>query len=505
MSSLPPLPRAWSWKTVEELAAKEPNAITDGPFGSNLKREHYTSSGPRVIRLQNIGNAEFIDARSHISEEHFATLSKHRVQPGDVVIASLGNALPRACVLPHGLGPAIVKADCIRLKVAAEHDPRYVSYALTCESTRRRVRAIVHGVGRPRLNLREIRSIPPPMAPPKEQREIVEEIEKQLSRLDAGVAALKRIQDNLKRYRAAVLKAACEGRLVPTEAEIARREGRPYEPASVLLERIKAERGQTESTTQPRRVRTRTPAIEPGVLPALPEGWVWSTLGDSARRASYGTSIKCSPGFDGPLVARIPNVQSGTFDFTNIKYAPSSFQLSDAESLRPGDMLIIRTNGSKSLLGRCAIVHGLMEPATFASYLIRFRLCGTEVLWAWLGVVWQAGSLRTWIEARAASSAGQHNISMSVLSLAPIPVPPHAEQQRIVPEVGRRLSLADGLDRIVASNLQRAALLRQSILAAAFGGQLPGIASGGTYPAEAAGIARAAEGAPTYPGGGDLT
>ena len=62
-----------------------------------------------------------------------------------------------------------------------------------------------------------------------EQREIVAEIEKQFTRLEAGVAGLRRVQANLKRYRAAVLKAACEGKLVPTEAELARQEGRTYE------------------------------------------------------------------------------------------------------------------------------------------------------------------------------------------------------------------------------------------------------------------------------------
>ncbi len=79
-------------------------------------------------------------------------------------------------------------------------------------------------------------------SPLPEQHRIVAEIETQFTRLEAGVAALKRAQANLRRYKAAVLKAACEGRLVPTEAELARAEGRDYEPADVLLQRILAER-----------------------------------------------------------------------------------------------------------------------------------------------------------------------------------------------------------------------------------------------------------------------
>ena len=80
------------------------------------------------------------------------------------------------------------------------------------------------------------------MPPLPEQHRIVAAIESYFTRLDDAVATLERVQRNLKRYRASVLKAAVEGRLVPTEAELARAEGRDYEPASVLLERILAER-----------------------------------------------------------------------------------------------------------------------------------------------------------------------------------------------------------------------------------------------------------------------
>ena len=94
----------------------------------------------------------------------------------------------------------------------------------------------------PSVRKSDVESIPLPIPPLPEQRRIVTEIEKQFTRLDASVAALKRVQANLKRYRASVLNAACEGGLVPTEAELARAEGRDYEPADRLLSRILSER-----------------------------------------------------------------------------------------------------------------------------------------------------------------------------------------------------------------------------------------------------------------------
>jgi hypothetical protein len=110
------VPCGWRLATLNELLAHIPNAIVDGPFGSNLKTEHYTSGGPRVIRLQNVGDGEFVDTPAHISAEHFEELRKHEAHGGDLIIALLGNELPRACVVPPDIGPAIVKADCVRLR-----------------------------------------------------------------------------------------------------------------------------------------------------------------------------------------------------------------------------------------------------------------------------------------------------------------------------------------------------------------------------------------------------
>ena len=153
-NELPPLASGWCWVTLGDLAAPEANSITDGPFGSKLKTEHYTDTGPRVIRLQNIGEGIFRDARAYISATHYNTLQKHRVYGGDLVVAALGEELPRACIVPDWVGPAIVKADCIRLKPDPNLVlPRYLNFALNFEQTRKRAATIIHGVGRPRLNL----------------------------------------------------------------------------------------------------------------------------------------------------------------------------------------------------------------------------------------------------------------------------------------------------------------------------------------------------------------
>ena len=155
-------------------------------------------------------------------------------------------------------------------------------------------------------------------------------MEKQFTRLDAATAALKRVQANLKRYRASVLKTACEGRLVPTEAELARQEGRDYEPADNLLQRILRERrARWETDTLAKMQASGKPpkdnnwkqkykepsAPDTSNLPPLPEGWCWALLGQA-----FGVYVGATPSRGVPEYwnGSIPWVSSGEVVFRRI-------------------------------------------------------------------------------------------------------------------------------------------------------------------------------------------
>ncbi len=231
------LPDGWALAPLGDAVGS--NAITDGPFGSNLKTEHYRDAGPRVIRLQNIGVGEFRDEHAHIDPEHFAQLAKHEVRAGDVLVASLGEVLPRACLAPNWLGPAIVKADCIRIRPGNALIGAYLMLLLNSAPIRTTVAASIKGVGRPRVNLGDLRRLPVPVPPLEEQRRIVAEAERQGSFIEACERALEAGLARAGALRRAVLKSAFEGRLVPQDPS--------DEPASALLERIRAERSANPS------------------------------------------------------------------------------------------------------------------------------------------------------------------------------------------------------------------------------------------------------------------
>ena len=232
--NLPALPTGWTWATLDQLAAPEHRAMTDGPFGSNLKTSHYTADGPRVIRLQNVGDGEFVDAEAHISHDHFQALKKYEAKPGDIIFASLGDSLPRCCVLPDHLGPAIVKADCVRFRPSALVSTTCINHFVNASPTRQRAKRLIHGVGRPRLNLRSLRTVAIPVAPPEEQCALAETIRNQLAGIRSVESALANELSRARRLRQSILHRAFTGNLLPQDPS--------DEPASKLLERIASER-----------------------------------------------------------------------------------------------------------------------------------------------------------------------------------------------------------------------------------------------------------------------
>ncbi len=157
------------------------------------------------------------------------------------------------------------------------------------------------GVTRQGLNYGQIREMVFPLAPFSEQERIVAEIEKQFTRLDQAVVSLRRLQTNLSRYKASVLKAACEGRLVPQDPT--------DEPASELLQRILTERGRQWQAAHPGKKYEEPTTVDTSTLPNLPEGWVWASL-ESISEAQGGYAFQSKDySENGYQILKIGNVK----------------------------------------------------------------------------------------------------------------------------------------------------------------------------------------------------
>jgi type I restriction enzyme S subunit len=325
------------------------------------------------------------------------------------------------------------------------------------------------------------------IAPTNEQQRILTIFESTLAKIDEAEEALERVKRNLDLYRASVLKAACEGRLVPTEVELARQEGRDYEHASQLLKRILIarrvawEKAQLEAyakmdKTPPKDWKSRyTEPQTPDTsdLPELPEGWCWASIDQIVAKTNYGTSVRCDFESTGVPVLRIPNISAGKVSFEKLKFATVDLGVTVDDYLELGDLIICRTNGSLRLVGKCAVYDtSSTEKTHFASYLIRLRFVLRAEHGRWIWAILSSPMGRGQIEAIAASSAGQHNISLGNLQQFPVPLPPLFETSRIIEKLGEVEASIETLCKSSSLHLRKLSTLRQSLLKHAFSGKL---------------------------------
>ncbi|WP_147473706.1 restriction endonuclease subunit S [Allofranklinella schreckenbergeri] len=333
------------------------------------------------------------------------------------------------------------------------------------------------------IRLETLRSLPVLLPPATEQTRIVEKLEELLADLDAGVAELKAAQKKLVQYRQSLLKAAVEGQLTADW----RAQHPPTETGAELLSRILKERRTrweakqqekfaSQGKTPPKNWQSKYPEpVTPDTqnLPKLPEDWAWASLDQLVAESSYGTSVKCSYERNGTPTLRIPNVSQGQLVLQDMKYSTVELNLHKDEYLSIGDVLVIRTNGSIGLVGRAAaVVSELPSPHYFASYLLRLRCVEVTCVHRWILTALTAHSGRQWLEKRAASSAGQHNISLSTLLTMPIPLPPISEQFHALREIEEGEYSIQQQQEALKQSLKQTTAQRQNILRAAFAGEL---------------------------------
>ena len=314
-------------------------------------------------------------------------------------------------------------------------------------------------------HLGEIQVLIPPLP---EQRRIVAEIEKQFTRLDASVAALRRTQANLKRYRASVLRAACSGELVPTEAELARAEDREYEPSDVLVERILAERRSRWEAQEKRRGKYREPAApDTSDLPPLPEGWVNSTMGQCFEVYVGATPRRNREDYWGGEIAWVSSSEVAFNRITATRETITAAGYDNASvNLHPKGTVLLGMIGEGKTRGQVAI---LDIPACNSQNSAALRVSEVslppEFVFYYLMGQYEATR-------RIGSGNNQPALNKSRVQEIVLPLPPLAEQHRIVAEVERRLSVIQQAETAVEASLRRAERLRQSILKRAFCGEL---------------------------------
>ncbi len=391
---------------------------------------------------------------------------------GDVLFAKITPCMEngKMAVVPalvNGFGFGSTEFHVLRPK--QNIDAKYLYYYVSSQGFRSDAeRHMTGAVGQRRVPTAYLKECRIPLAPLDQQKRIVAEIEKQFSRLDEAVANLERVRANLKRYQAAVLKAAVEGRLVETEAEVARREGRSYETGEQLLHRIL----ETRRRQWQGKGKYKEPAA-PGTtdLPELPEGWVWARL-ESISALKGGLTVdgkRQDPTARSVPYLRVANVQRGYLDLSEVKNISAPANDIEALRLQHGDILF-NEGGDRDKLGRGWIWEGQLADCIHQNHVFRARLISSDMppkLVSW----WGNSFGKDYFQREGKQTTNLASINLTKLSAFPVPLPPLAEQHRIVAEVDRHLSLLRETGAQVDANLKRAERLRQSILSRAFSGK----------------------------------
>src|SRR5947207_1215392 len=316
--------------------------------GRAFKPTEWKKSGLPIVRIQNLNNP---DAPFNYYEGQLP--EKFLLDDGDLLFAWSGT--PGTSFGAHiwRRGRAWLNQHIFKVHFDdKQFDKRYLQLAIN-RNLEQYIRAAHGGAGLAHITKGRFEESTLPCPPLDEQERIVAEIEKQFTRLDAGVASLKQVQTGLKRHRASVLKVACEGRLVPTEAELAREENRSYETGEQLLHRILKQLRETWKG----KGRYEEPAAPDFCeLSSLPEGWIWVSaeqLGDvqlGRQRSPKNRSNKYPTKY-----LRAANITENGIDLNDVLEMEFKPEERSRYQLRPGDLILSEASGSPDQVGKPAV------------------------------------------------------------------------------------------------------------------------------------------------------
>jgi type I restriction enzyme, S subunit len=410
MTDLPP---GWEWARLDEVAEVR--------LGRQRSPKNHTGNQMRpYLRAANVGwqglRLDDVKVMNFTDDE----ADTYRLKYGDVIISEASGSLAevgKPALWRGEIDECCLQNTLIRARSMGSIDPVYLLHFLRAEALRGAFAERSRGVGIHHLGATRLAGWPIPIPPLAEQHRIITTLDAYLSGWNVGLSDISRAQRHIAELWQSTLDRGVFGRS----------HGR---------------------------------------------NWPASSLDQLSHGGDYGTSVKCSYDGQGVAVVRIPNIRDGVVDLTDMKYAAG--QVADFPRLRLalGDILFVRTNGSRSLIGRTAVVDETGASLAFASYLIRFRLRTEIVRPRWVHHVLQSSACRRRLEREAASSAGQYNLSLAKLGSIQIPVPRLSEQDSILAELNNLRSAIDRLRASLGVAESRSEALRRSLLVDAFSGRL---------------------------------
>lgn len=451
------LPTGWLWTKLDDIAEINPRYV-----GENVQDNTDVTFLPMKCVEELTG---YIDLSSTKKLSEVRKKSYTPFVEGDILFAKITPCMENGKVaiargLKNKVGFGSTEFHVIRLPKLLPRE--FYFYFLTQEGLRRDSKRNMTGsAGQLRVPVNYIKQLQIPIPPLSEQQRIVSKIEQLFTQLDAGVEALNKIKAQLKPYRQSVLKSAFEGKLTQEWREKHKHE---LEPASELLKRIKEERKEKLGKKY-----KDTPPLDTIELSKLPENWTWATIGQIAKVDTGATPLRSNKKYYES--GTIPWVTSSAVNKPFVTQADEHITENAIKETRtkifPPHTLLVALYGEGKTRGKVSEL--LIEAATNQALAAVILEGKASNLRSYIKLFF----LKNYEEIRRISSGGvQPNLNLSKIKATKVPLSPLEEQQKIVEEVEKHLSIIDQVERTVENNLLQAQTLRQSILKKAFEGRL---------------------------------
>lgn len=427
------LPDGWAWSRLGAVA----EAIGDGDH----QPPPQTSFGVPFLVISNVsgGRLSFENTR-FVSKEYFSQLPETRKpRNGDLLFTVTGS---------YGI-PVLIDSDdkfCFQRHIAIVRpctiSNRYLYVILGSSYVKSICDAKATGTAQKTVGLATLRELLIPVAPYKEQMQIYAQTQDALSIVDSVSSDKEDLLNIIESAKAKILDLAIRGQLVPQDPT--------DEPASVLLERIRAEkeelikqgkikrdkkesvifRGEDNSYYE-KMADGKLHCLDDQLPFELPDGWEWcnlSMIGTTNIGLTYRpTDIE--PG--GIMVLRSCNIVNDQVDLSGLVRVKTTVR--ENQFAQKNDILICARNGSRSLVGKCALIPDLREPASFGAFMAIYRTEYFEFIVHYL----RSSFFRSVFD--DSNSTAINQLTQDMLKRAIVPLPPLSEQRRIVEAIGAML------------------------------------------------------------------
>lgn len=432
------VPKGWAWTRLDSIS----EIITKGA-SPKWQGVDYTTSGTLFVTSENVGNETLLmDSPKYLSDRINEIQPRSVLKKHDILTNIVGASIGRTCEYTlDALANTNQAVAIIRLV-----DLRLVDFIVKCLSSAYSIDLMLKNqvnVARANLSLSSLAKFLIPIPPFIEKERIMKKVSLMFIHIDAISENKTDLETTISMAKSKILDLAIRGQLVPQNPD--------DEPASVLLDRIRAEKEELIKQGKIKRDKKESTifkgednsyyekfsdgkcrSIEDELPFELPDGWEWcnlSMIGTTNIGLTYRpTDIDPT----GTMVLRSNNIVDDEIDLNDLVRVKTKIR--ENQYVQPNDILICARNGSKALVGKCALIDELKEPASFGAFMAVYKTDYYKYVLHYL----RSSQFRNVFD--DGNSTAINQLTQDMLKRALIPFPPISEQERIVNRISELLS-----------------------------------------------------------------